>query len=58
MLTVVFYDPATGTILSCAQISARNAEASETPFLVVDEFHTDYDVTHRVEGGRLVEVMS
>lgn len=55
MLNVVFYEPETGKIISCSQTSGRSAVASGQSFIIVDEYRTDYDATHRVADGKLVE---
>lgn len=56
MLHVVFYDPATGRIIESLTAFPASILADGRDFIVVDEDRPDYDVTHRVEDGELVEI--
>ena len=55
MIVAVVYDPATGRILHTATASAAALDAGPWPYIAVDEFRFDYDATHMVIDGQLVE---
>ncbi|WP_179045696.1 hypothetical protein [Sphingobium lactosutens] len=55
MIIVVFYEPATGIITECAAGPKAWMDADGRPYLEVPHFRPDWDITHRVVGGELVE---
>ncbi len=56
MTVVVFYDPATGRIINCSSGPLAWAQADGRPFVEVPEFRPDWDATHRVVDGAVVEI--
>lgn len=55
-MNFVIYDPETGVILQTKQASAEAMAADPRPWLQVEKFQFDYDVTHRVIDGQLVPI--
>lgn len=56
MMTVVFYDPATGRIAQCDTSPRAWIEASGRAWVEVTEARPDWDVTHRVVDGVVVPI--
>lgn len=52
----VIYDPADGRIIQTKSASAEVMAKDPRPWIEVTEHRIDYDVTHRVENGVLVEI--
>ena len=53
-MKAVFYDPNDGRIVSSVQASKLNIEAHHQPYVEVADLRDDYDVTHRVQDGKVV----
>lgn len=53
MISVVFYDPASGAISQSGQMSPQAAVAAGRPYIVVDRYSVDLDGRFRVANGAL-----
>ena len=56
-MNAVYYNKSTGRIICTVRATAEHVEASagENGWLEVDEWRADWDATHKVQDGRLVD---
>ncbi|HEX7820630.1 MAG TPA: hypothetical protein VF463_08420 [Sphingobium sp.] len=57
-MIAVIYDPDSGRIIQTVQGPSSAILGLAMPFVEVSVNRDDYDVTHRVEDGQIVEVTS
>lgn len=55
-MVVVFFTPSDGRIIQCDTGPDFEIKADGRPFVEVDEYRGNWDVTHRVVNGALVPI--